>query len=412
MKTRSASVHLHGILVGSLREDEQGYVEFRIDPDYAALSNRPVLGQWFEDRPRGTQRGEHPQELPAFFENIIPEGDLGLLLRERLAVDPADDLGLLLAVGKDLPGAVVVLPSDDEGADREALGDQRDAPALNAQDVNSAIRFSLAGVQLKFSMIRQGQRFFFPGKDARGDWIAKIALAPYGDVCRNEYVTMTWARHCGFDVPDCELRVLGDLVGVPHDAPEDSRVFVIRRFDRDAVRRIHQEDFQQIVGRRPHKKYSDITYEQLVLVAMKVVGDDVYEEMVRRLVFVIASGNDDAHLKNWSVLYPDTIRPRLTPLYDQVFTGQWPDFNTTLALKLGGTKMFAAVELARFRELARRVGADPRSTEQIVEQAIDGAATSWQLIRDIPELGSEYRTRIYEHWKKVPLLAPHAERLG
>lgn len=53
MKARSATIHLHGHRVGRLRETEQGYIEFRIDPDYHALPGRPVLGQWFEDHPRG-----------------------------------------------------------------------------------------------------------------------------------------------------------------------------------------------------------------------------------------------------------------------------------------------------------------------------------------------------------------------
>lgn len=407
MKARSATVHLHGHRVGRLRETEQGHVEFLIDPDYTAMPDRPVLGQWFEDHPRGEQRGERAGDLPPFFANMIPEGDLGLLLRERLRVDLADDLGLLIAVGGDLPGAVVVLPESDDGADITELG-----PRDVESGADPTMRFSLAGVQLKFSMIRQGERFHFPGADARGDWIAKIALADYSDLCRNEYITMTWARLCGFVVPECELRVLADLVNVPHDAAASSPVFVIRRYDRDGDRRIHQEDFQQIVGRRPDKKYDDVTYEQLVLLAMKIVGDNVFEEMIRRLVFVVASGNDDAHLKNWSILYPDTVHPVLTPLYDQVFTGQWPNFGRTLALKLGGTKSFAALELARFRELARRTGSDPVRTEELVEQTIDSIATSWQSVRELPELAMDYRTHIHQHWKRVPMLARYADRLA
>lgn len=176
--------------------------------------------------------------------------------------------------------------------------------------------------------------------------------------------------------------------------------------------RVHQEDFQQIVGRRPDKKYDDVTYEQLVLLAMRIIGDDVFEEMVRRLVFVVASGNDDAHLKNWSILYPDTVHPVLTPLYDQVFTGQWPQFGHGLALKLGGTRSFAALEMGRLRELARRTGSDPARTEQIVEQTVASIATSWQWVRGLPVLAAEYRVRIHEHWRRVPFLAPHAGRLA
>jgi serine/threonine-protein kinase HipA len=402
---RSARVLLHDAAIGTLGEDAEGYIELRLDTDYLRRPNRAVLGQWFEDHPRGVQRGERAGELPTFFANLIPEGDLALVLRERLDVHPGDDFGLLLAVGDDLPGAVRVVATDREGAPVAV------ATALDRSEPDARLRFSLAGVQLKFSMIRRGDRFHFPGRDHRGDWIAKIALAPFEGVCENEYCTMEWARRCGFDVPACELHELSDLVDVPHDADPTTPVFAIRRYDRDGDRRIHQEDFQQMVGRRPDKKYSDVTYETLVLIAMKVVGDDVYQEMLKRLVFVVASGNDDAHLKNWSVLYPDTIHARPTPLYDQVFTAQWPTFSVELALKLAGTKSFAAIEMGRFRELARRVGADEAQTARLVEKTIDEIATAWPLVRDLDAMTQTYRDRIHAHWQRVPVLAPHAGRI-
>lgn len=408
MMGRTAVVRIHDIEVGVLREDEYGFVEFRVDPTFAELPARPVLGQWFEDHPRGIQRGARPQELPAFFANMIPEGDLGVLLRERLHIEHGDDLGFLLAVGGDLPGAVTVISTSDEGG----IAADVIEPELETTSASQRLRFSLAGVQLKFSMVRAADRFAFPGRDLGGDWIAKLALPPYDEVCLNEYVTMTWARYAGFDVPDCELHPIFDLIDVPYDGPATADVFVIRRYDRDAGRRIHQEDFQQIVGRRPAKKYDDVTYEQLTMLAMKVVGDGVFEEMLRRIVFVVASGNDDAHLKNWSVLYPDRIHPKLTPLYDQVFTAQWPQFAHELALNLGGTKLFTAIDMGRFRELARRTGEHVAKTERVVEQALQQISTAWTQVIPVAAPADSYRARLVEHWRRVPLLAPFADRIA
>ena len=405
MKTRAARVALHGRHIGVLQEDGQGYIELRLDSTYHdSDGERSVLGQWFEDHPRGIQRGERTGDLPAFFANVIPEGDLGLILRDRLGVADGDDFGLLLAVGDDLPGAAVVTPLDDVGEEVQRVAG-RDVGSLHE------LRFSLAGVQLKFSMVRHGERFLFPGRDRRGDWIAKIALPPFYDLPRNEHVTMTWARRIGFQVPECELRALGDLIDVPYEGDPHAEVFVVRRFDRELNTRIHQEDFQQIVGRPPKGKYDDITYEQLVLLAMNVVGEDALAELVRRLVFVVASGNDDAHTKNWSVCYPDRIHARLTPLYDQVFTGQWPDYNKNLALKLGGTKSLGAIDLGRFRMLARRVGAAERVVERIVTETLEESVAAWQTLRAAPEVSPEYRGRLAAHWAKVPVLASYAARI-
>jgi len=405
---RTATVFLGDVRTGTLHEADDGFVELRIDPTYLSMVHRPVLGQWFEDHPGRTQRGDRPGVLPPFLANYIPEGHLRAILEDRLQVAPGDDFALLTAVGRDLPGAIEIHP--DEGAATATL--LAGVPAtLPHHDPAEGFHFSLAGVQLKFSLLRRGDRFNLAGHDERGDWIAKISFPEYGDLCANEYVTMEWARAAGFDVPTCELRTVADLVDVPHGEPAETATFLIRRFDRGQGRKIHQEDFQQIVGRRPDQKYDHVTYEALVLLATKIVGDLVYDEMIRRLAFIVASGNNDAHLKNWSVFYPDRVRARLTPLYDQVFTAQWPKYSIELALKLGGTKQFAAIEMSRFQEVARRVGRDPKKTTEVVQDAIAQAAASWPALRDHPATTDRYREALRIHWQKVPILRPHSAQV-
>lgn len=415
MSGRAAEVLLDEVDVGELVEDDHGYIEFRISEHYRAMTRRPVVGQWFEDHRHGVQRGERPGDLPSFFANMIPEGDLRVRIGSRLGVASDDDLGFLCAVGTDLPGAIVVRAQGGERPDRTPPPREDDA-------TDAGWRFSLAGVQLKFSMKRDGNRLTLPGRDDRGNWIVKIAFDSYPDLCANEWVTMQWARHAGFEVPEIELCALHDLAGVLPEADPATPVFVIRRFDRDSGRdrpapgpatktRIHQEDFQQVVGRQPSKKYDDITYEGVALLAARIVGDDAYHEVLRRLVFVVASGNNDAHMKNWAITYPDGIRAQLSPLYDQVFTAQWPAFSVQMALKLGGTKEFAAVTLARFRELARRLGRPPEETEAIVTEAVRGIAEAWAEVREDPAVTDAYRAALRRHWQKVPLLQPYASHL-
>ena len=398
---RRARVTLGGLTVGHLHEGADAIIEFRIVPDYVSMPRRPVLGQWFEDRQRAIQRGDRAGELPAFFANLVPEGDLRLILEDRLGVDPGDDLGLLCAVGSDLPGALAV-QLEDGGAPRRP-----DRSPVTAD--STGLHFSLAGVQLKFSMMKRGNRFVLPGRDERGEWIAKIAYDGYAELSANEWVTMEWARRLAFDVPATDLRPLADLVDVPYDGDPTAQVFLIQRYDRGAGgRRIHQEDFQQVVGRRPHKKYDDLTYDKLVLLATRIVGADAYEEMLRRLAFMIASGNDDAHTKNWSIIYPDGVSARLSPLYDQVFTARWPRFAVTLALKLDGAKDFAEVDFGHIRELARRIRGDAHIAEGVVRDTVEQAATAWAGLREHPAVTDGYREALRRHWQRVPLLRAHA----
>lgn len=416
MSLVAASVWLHERRVGELRQDDHGYIELHPDPGWLEDSERPVLGQWFEQRPGRRQRGERPGDLPSFLANLIPEGDLGLLLRERLGIADDDDLGLLIAVGDDLPGAVVVrAEAGAEAGDGAAPRPVPERPAAEPTDDQPRLRFSLAGVQLKFSMLRSDNRFHFPGQDQRGDWIAKIAHDDYTGLCENELVTMEWARRAGFDVPPCELRRLGDLVDVPHAGDPDAPVYVIRRYDRDGARRIHQEDMMQVLGYPSWpstRKYNDATYEQLALIVSRIAGPAAFDEMLRRIVFVVASGNNDAHLKNWSLLYPDGITATLTPLYDQTFAGQWPRLDRELALNLGGAKPFAAIEIGRLREFARRAGQDPDRAAQLAASTIAQIAEAWTVLRGEVAVPDAYRVPLRRHWSAVPVLAPHAAAIA
>ncbi len=61
---------------------------------------------------------------------------------------------LLWALGRDLPGAVTVEPADGEAWPPEAH-DGHDWPAGHVRA--NAFRFSLAGVQLKFSALQKAR---------------------------------------------------------------------------------------------------------------------------------------------------------------------------------------------------------------------------------------------------------------
>jgi serine/threonine-protein kinase HipA len=54
---------------------------------------------------------------------------------------------------------------------------------------------------------------------------------------------------------------------------------------------------------------------------------------IRRLVFLVLSGNHDAHLKNWALVYPDGLRAHLAPVYDFVATVAYSQFGPSPALR-------------------------------------------------------------------------------
>jgi serine/threonine-protein kinase HipA len=389
--------------VGELVETPQG-ADFQISSAYWRLVPRPILGQRFEDNwGRRLFKSGLGKRLPGFFANLTPEGELRRIIAKTSDLGMGDDFGLLAHVGEDLPGAVVVRPA--ESGDGSPADPEVPLPTPKPdQEDGDELRFSLAGVQLKFSMLREAEKLTLPVRGRTGEWIVKLESRVFADLPENEYSMLQWARACGFEVPECRLHRVEDLVGFVRElARPGSSVLALRRYDRAGEERIHQEDFAQVVGLQPEEKYEQVTYDALARLVREILGEDGLKEYLRRLAFVIGSGNGDAHLKNWSLIYPDRIRARWSPLYDQVSTIAWlPE--RTLALKLAGVKEFNRLDVDGLRRLAQKAGLDPEKTVDIVLDTLVQMQIAWQFeLQDLP-LPTEHREALAEHWRSVPLL--------
>jgi serine/threonine-protein kinase HipA len=410
--SRRLEVLLYGTPVGEVSEAADGRTEFRFLESYYEMVPRPVLGQKFEDDLRRVHRSRHHGELPDFFANLTPEGRLRELIEQTTEVETSDDLALLAYVGRDLPGAVEVRPYEGEGlvsagtppAERRSTGEPD-------EETSEGLRFSLAGVQLKLSMLRKGEKLTAPVQEQAGDWIAKFDSPSFPHLPENEYSILEWARTAGFDVPKCHLHAVGDLdpdselLGVVRRiVAEGTKVLAIRRYDRGSAGRVHQEDFAQVVGLPPALKYEHIRHEDMAILVQQLIGEEAIEEYVRRLVLAIATGNGDAHLKNWSLVYPDRIRPAWSPLYDQVATVAWRAPARELALKLGGVKAFVRIDRRTFDRFAERAGIDRSCLASWIDETLDRLQQAWRKChRELP-LEPSHRKAIENHWQQVPLL--------
>ncbi len=391
--------------VGSLRREEGGRWAFRTVASYRGAVSRPVLGQVFEDDLERVWRSRN--RLPPFFSNLLPEGPLRELLARELAVSPAQEGSLLLRVGRDLPGAIEVIPEEEEGvrADGSRL-DEPDAPP-EAEAGERALKFSLAGVQLKLSVLEGERGLTVPATGAGGNWIVKLPLERHRELPAVELAILRWARHAGFNVPDPRSVQVEEIGGLPSNWPvREGEALAVRRYDRTAEgSKVHQEDFAQILNLYPEKKYGEVSYETLGRILLALTGEGGLMEYVRRLVFMVLSGNGDAHLKNWSLVYPDRRTAQLSPLYDTVFTRAFiPD--DALALSLAGEKEFYRVGLDRFRRFARKVGADPNGVVEEVRASAQTIRSAWERVRaDLP-LSDRVRKLLETHLGRVPLGAP------
>ena len=408
--TATADVLLHERVVGSLTQDDRGQWAFRFVEAYRRSPERPTLGQKFEDNLSGVYRGKKGS-LPPFFSNLVPEpeGELRPILEAHLGVAEGDDITLLERLGRDLPGAVEVRAASVASEGRLAGLVETVDPTEPVDPDGEWMRFSLAGVQLKFSVIMAEDKITLPVHGRLGDWLVKFASRRFPGLCENEFAIMQWARRAGFDVPETILRPASALIGtLGEHAEPGTYVLAVRRFDRDdGGRKIHQEDLAQVVNLLPEHKYDHYSYEDIVQIVAATVGDAAGEEMIRRLTLMIASGNGDAHLKNWSLVYPDRVRATLSPLYDQVATIAWPQqVARTLALNLGGTKSMSQIGRATMVTFAARIGWDSARVSSIVDATIERLAHAWtecERAKDWPLL-PDHAAALRQHWTTTPLL--------
>ncbi|TMQ15690.1 MAG: type II toxin-antitoxin system HipA family toxin [Deltaproteobacteria bacterium] len=384
--------------VGVIRSERDGRTEFAFSPDYLASGRRPVLGQYFEDHLDEAHRSQ--TYLPPFFSNLLPEGGLRELIAQRAGVHRDREPDLLALLGEDLPGAVIVRRSDDADSGRE----EHDAsPAVSDPPVgDEPLRFSLAGAQLKFSVLyRAGTRGPTVPVDGRGgNWIAKLPSEAYPRVPENEYEMMQWAGRVGIAVPETELVTVGDMEGLPIQLDPRSRVFLSRRFDRpESSSRIHQEDFAQVANVRAAARYGTLSSAGIARIVRAVAGEDDFDEVIRRLAFNVLIGNGDAHLKNWSLTYPDGVRARLSPAYDLVATVSYSPADK-LGLKLSRENRFDRIRAQHFERLADHVGVARDRVLGIVGDTVRRAMASW------PEapLDPQRIALIREHAERLPLV--------
>lgn len=407
--SRRFEVLLHDQVVGQISELPAAGTEFRLLDAYRERVPRPVLGQKFEDDLERIHRSRKREILPDFFANLIPEkGRLREVIEESGDIEPGDDLALLAYVGRDLPGAVVVRPAGEE-ASRLPLGAPESLEPTKAgapeSEPQEALRFSLAGVQLKFSMLREEDRLVLPAKHRGGEWIVKFDSPTFPYLPENELSMLRWAAAAGFDVPECHLHELEDVQGFPRSLGRSgSHVLAIRRYDRTPEGPVHQEDFAQVVGLPPSRKYDQVTYEVMARLVRGFMDEEAVEELVRRLLFVIASGNNDAHLKNWSLVYPDRIKARWSPLYDQVATIAWDSPDLLLSLKLAGVKDFGQIDRVAFERFAEKAEIDENRVLGLVDETLERLRQAWREIGKELPLPETHGERLREHWNKVPLL--------
>ncbi len=380
-KLTALSVNLHGRRIGVIQRLSGDKQLFAFEQDYIDDAARPALSLAFKSQTGGlvTSVRPVPRRVPPFFSNLLPEGPLRAYLAGQAGVNSEREFFLLAALGADLPGAVTVIPLDhdaDDPLDAARADDEHKADGRHS----GALRFSLAGAQLKFSaMMDATGGLTIPAQGLGGEWIVKLPSMRFAAVSENEFVMLELARAIGITVPRTRLVPVNSIQGLPPEAAQlAGNALAVERFDRaPGGQRIHMEDFAQVFGIFPEGKYKSVSCANIARVLWAETGEQETYEFVKRLTFSVLIGNADMHLKNWSLLYPDTRTPALSPAYDFVATLPYlPD--DQLALTFGGSRSLDGITLDQLRRFTDTAGLPMTPILRIVRETVDATATVWR----------------------------------
>ena len=403
-------VLLDNVPVGTLTRVAGDRTFFAFDEDYAGMADRPTLSLAFKDQFGDLITNVRPvqRRVPPFFANLLPEGPMRTYLAERAGVKAQREFFLLWVLGHDLPGAVRVRPADGESWPPNAFAaseDRDDQAALREK----ALRFSLAGVQLKLSAVMEATGgLTIPAHGVGGGWIIKLPSAQFPRVPENEYAMLQLASMLGMNVPEVRLVDPTAIANLPDGiATLDGSALAIRRFDRTSDdRRLHIEDFAQVFNVFPENKYSKATYRNIATVLGIETSEDDVAEFIRRLVFNTLIGNADMHLKNWSLIYPDGRSPALAPAYDFVSTIAYiRDANA--ALKFARKKRMDELTLDELRYLAAKARLREKLVKDTAIETVEQFHGVWAAEKRHLPISEDTIAIIDNHLENLPIARLH-----
>ncbi len=178
-----------------------------------------------------------------------------------------------------------------------------------------AHKMSIQGVQPKLSAILEVKKGRFDIVDVGGKYILKPPPELYEQLPQNEDLSMRLAATLDIEVP---------LHGMLYSS-DGSLTYFIKRFDRVSHKdKLPLEDFAQLSGKTRETKYNS-SMEQLVKTMGQFCTFPMLEKrkLLVRILFNFLIGNEDMHLKNYSLISRGG-KVELSPAYDFL--------NSTIAL--------------------------------------------------------------------------------
>ena len=362
---RSLDVYLHATLVGQLVQDDGGHMLFAYTEDWL---NKPGATPLSQSLPLRKQRFTS-KECRGFFAGILPEENKRRLIAGNLGISARNDYAMLEQIGGECAGAVTFIPAGQplpqqnygyrKLSPQELAAILRELPKRPLLAGDEGIRLSLAGAQDQVAVRIEGDEISIPLGGAPSTHILKPAVEHFAGVVFNEALCMTLANAAGLPTAKIETKTVDDV-----------EYLQVERYDRThrqltgggiVLERLHQEDFCQalgVVSEMKYQKEGGPSLKQCFTLLRDFSSAPVIDlaHLLDALIFNYLLGNNDAHGKNFSLLYRNVGTAnqeiRLAPLYDLVSTLYYPELSQTMAMRIGDEYSSEKVTLKDFERLA------------------------------------------------------------
>jgi serine/threonine-protein kinase HipA len=336
-------VQFFGDTAGELVQTAEGRIEFTYNSSWLKATEArplsqslPLQSETFNER-----------ACIGFFGGLLPEEYNREIIAKNLGITARNDFAMLREIGGECAGAITLLdPSDSTEKSRQPYEPISDDELIKILDQlpqkpllagRAEVRLSLAGAQNKIALFKEGDQFSLPLNESPSSHILKPEHERFPGLTTNEAYCLELANDVGLPTAQAEVKNYG-----PH------RCLVIQRYDRiqtvaGELQRLHQEDFCQALGIPTRIKYQseggpnlENCFQLIRSAASRPARDLIH--LFNAVTFNYLIGNNDAHGKNFSLLYKSGKQSpivQLAPLYDLVCTAHYPELSSKMAMKVG-----------------------------------------------------------------------------
>lgn len=364
---QSADVYKAGHLAASLRRVNGG-TEF----SYLAQYDGPAIATTL---PRTADPFVTPAgAVPPFFAGLLPEGRRFSSLQRAVKTSADDELSLLLAVGSDTIGDVVIVPhGETTNVGAPLLTVEKNFNEICFADLMSDAglvdKVGLPGIQEKVS----ARVISLPLSTPTDRFILKLNPPEFPHVVENEAFFLDLARKARLPVVDATL--VYDSRGTAG--------LLVRRFDRVASgdsqpQSIACEDACQLLNLWPGDKYN-VSSEALTHRVRDVCSSSLVavRDVFRQLCFAWITGNGDVHAKNISLLEHAGQEWRVAPAYDLPSTLFYGDYSMALSID----NRTIGLSRQRWLEFAQSIGLTQKAAERVIDELLAATAELASSIR-------------------------------